>query len=186
MQMLSRTLMALTLLAFCMLLAPPAADAKKKKVKTTFKALKCSACKAVADEMLAEVQHEWESKAGETILIEKRKKKTKVPYKESQLAVQEAVDRLCGQDHKFEKYNVTSISGKPEYVRGDKKVGNKEYKSQLVGMCQQLIAEHEPEIVKLFHTERDSKDLESMARANICSEISPYCSTEEFNKKSEL
>lgn len=32
-----------------------AASAKKKKVKTTFKALKCSACKAVAEEIKQEV-----------------------------------------------------------------------------------------------------------------------------------
>ena len=31
------------------------ASAKKKKVKTTFKALKCSACKAVAEEIKQEV-----------------------------------------------------------------------------------------------------------------------------------
>jgi hypothetical protein len=57
--------------------------AKQKKVKTTFKALKCSACKAVAEEIKQEVKHEWDSRAGDTILIGKRKKNTKVSYVES-------------------------------------------------------------------------------------------------------
>ena len=92
------------------------AAAKKKKVKTTFKALKCSACKAVAEEMKEEVRGEWERRAGDTILIEKRKKKTKVPYVESELSVQEAIDRICSQKSKFKMYNVTSVDGRPEYV----------------------------------------------------------------------
>jgi len=40
------------LLAMCL----GASAAKKKKVKTTFKALKCSACKAVAEEIKQEVR----------------------------------------------------------------------------------------------------------------------------------
>ena len=92
------------------------AAAKKKKVKTTFKALKCSACKAVAEEMKEEVRGEWERRAGDTILVEKRKKKTKVPYVESELSVQEAIDRICSQKSKFKMYNVTSVDGRPEYV----------------------------------------------------------------------
>ena len=42
----------LLLLTMCM----GAEAAKKKKVKTTFKALKCSACKAVAEEIKQEVE----------------------------------------------------------------------------------------------------------------------------------
>lgn len=93
------------------------AAAKKKKVKTTFKALKCSACKAVAEEMKEEVRGEWERRAGDTILVEKRKKKTKVPYVESELSVQEAIDRICSQKSKFKMYNVTSVDGRPEYTK---------------------------------------------------------------------
>ncbi len=62
--------MLAAVLASVLMLALPA-ECKKKKVKTTFKALKCSACKAIADEMRAEIQHEWETKAGDTVLVEK-------------------------------------------------------------------------------------------------------------------
>jgi len=42
----------------CVLCLGGAEAAKKKKVKTTFKALKCSACKAVAEEIKQEVKSE--------------------------------------------------------------------------------------------------------------------------------
>ena len=136
--------------------------AKQKKVKTTFKALKCSACKAVAEETKQEVKHEWDSRAGDTILIEKRKKKTKVSYVESELSVQEALDRICSQDGKFNMYNVSSVDGKPEYTKMSSTVGKKEYTTQLQNMCQTLMAEHESEIVQFFH-----KNAKEDARQNI-------------------
>uniref|UniRef100_A0A7S0F464 Saposin B-type domain-containing protein n=1 Tax=Hanusia phi TaxID=3032 RepID=A0A7S0F464_9CRYP len=170
-------------LSVCVLLASfSVVDGKKKKVKTTYKALKCSACKAVADEMKREVEHEWQTRAGETILIEKRKKKTKVPYIESELSVQEAVDRVCTMDHLFDKYNVTSVGGKPEYTRMEMSVGNKEYKNQLLAMCQSLIAEHEHDIVKFFFDSRTSGSLQSNKKS-ICSEIAKICSPTEFDVK---
>ena len=70
------------------------------------------------------------------MILTQRKKKTKVPYVESELSVQEAVDRVCTMDHLFDKYNVTSVSGKAEYTRMETSVGNKEYKNQLLAMCQ--------------------------------------------------
>eukprot|EP00960_Hanusia_phi_P047397 758385-Hanusia_phi.AAC.2 len=57
--------------SFPFLLMTRLAHKDMQKVKTTYKALKCSACKAVADEMKREVEHEWQTRAGETILIEK-------------------------------------------------------------------------------------------------------------------
>mmetsp|Transcript_37378 Transcript_37378/g.76707 ORF Transcript_37378/g.76707 Transcript_37378/m.76707 type:complete len:203 (-) Transcript_37378:26-634(-) len=160
-----------------------AADAKKKK-KTTFKALKCSACKAVADEMRSEIIHEWETRKGDTILVEKRKKKVKIPYPESELSVQEAVDRVCSKEERFSHYNVTSVGGKPGYTKQEKRASNKEFKTQLMNMCQTLIAEHEHEIVEFFFKNRLSGVQE--AEKHICSDVGLFCSKEEFGGKDEL
>ena len=161
-------------LLFLVVLYIGSADSKKK-VKTTFKNLKCSACKAVAEEMKQEVKSEWETKAGETILIEKRKKKTKVPYVESELSVQEALDRICSKEGMFNMYNVSSIDGKPQYMKMSSTVGRKEYSSQLQGMCQTLMADHEAQIVKFFYTnakEENRPTIWNTGQQHICSRYS--------------
>eukprot|EP00960_Hanusia_phi_P047398 758385-Hanusia_phi.AAC.3 len=85
-------------------------------------------------------------------------------------------------DHLFDKYNVTSVGGKPEYTRMEMSVGNKEYKNQLLAMCQSLIAEHEHDIVKFFFDSRTSGSLQSNKKS-ICSEIAKICSPTEFDVK---
>ena len=73
-------------------------------------------------------------------MVEKRKKKTKVPYVESELSVQEALDRVCSNEGTFKLYNVTSVDGKPEYTKMTSTVSKKEYATQLSNMCQTLMA----------------------------------------------
>jgi len=90
--------------------------------------------------------------------VEKRKKKTKVSYVESELSVQEALDRICSQEGKFNMYNVSSVDGKPEYTKMTSTVGKKEYSSQLQGMCQNLMADFESQIVKFFHSHSKVED----------------------------
>ena len=92
------------------------------------------------------------------IQVEKRKKKTKVSYVESELSVQEALDRICSQEGKFNMYNVSSVDGKPEYTKMTSTVGKKEYSSQLQGMCQNLMADFESQIVKFFHSHSKVED----------------------------
>lgn len=162
------------------------AAAKKKKVKTTFKALKCSACKAVAEEMKEEVRGEWERRAGDTILVEKRKKKTKVPYVESELSVQEAIDRICSQKSKFKMYNVTSVDGRPEYTKMSTTVGKDEYTSQLEGMCQTLVAEHESDIVNFFFknaAKESRQNIWTKGQKEICTSIAKICPPDETFKE---
>ena len=92
------------------------------------------------------------------IQVETRKKKTKVSYVESELSVQEALDRICSQEGKFNMYNVSSVDGKPEYTKMTSTVGKKEYSSQLQGMCQNLMADFESQIVKFFHSHSKVED----------------------------
>jgi len=67
------------------------------------------------------------------MLAEKRKKKTKVLYQESELSIQEAVDHTCDSEDRFKKFNVTSVGGRPEYTKVQGKVAKTEYKKQLAG-----------------------------------------------------
>jgi len=136
----------------------------------------------VAEEIKSEVKHEWETRAGDTILVEKRKKKTKVPYVESELSVQEALDRICGHESKFNMYNVTSVDGQPEYTKMSSTVGKKEYTSQLQGMCQTLMAEHESEIVRFFYKNSKMESRPTIwasGQREICSSISKICPPDE-------
>lgn len=75
---------------------------------------------------------------------QQRKKKVKIPYPETELAVTEAVDRVCLKEDRFANYNVSNVGGKAEYVKGDKKVGNKQYKTELMNMCQVLALPRSP------------------------------------------
>ena len=77
---------------------------------------------------------------------------------ESELSVQEALDRICSQEGKFNMYNVSSVDGKPEYTKMTSTVGKKEYSSQLQGMCQNLMADFESQIIKFFHSHSKVED----------------------------
>lgn len=152
----------------------------KSKVKTTFKKLKCPACFAVVNVMRKEVEHEWESRAGDTILVEKRKKKTKVSYVDSELSVQEAVDRVCEED-RYSRFNVTAVHGVPQYTSTPNIIDNKEYRKHLSGTCQTLIADFEHDIVHFFHSKKGTSEFQAAERA-ICTDITKMCTLKETDK----
>jgi hypothetical protein len=127
--------------------------------------------------MRKEVEHEWESRIGDTILVEKRKKKTKVSYVDSELAVQEAVDRVCEED-RYNKFNVTSVNGVPRYSPTPNIVDNKEYRKQLSSTCQSLIADHEHDIVHFFYTKKGTSEIQAAERA-ICTDVAKMCNIKE-------
>lgn len=130
---------------------------------------------------------EWERRAGDTILVEKRKKKTKVPYVESELSVQEALDRVCSNEGAFKLYNVTSVDGKPEYTKMTSTVSKKEYATQLSNMCQTLMAEHETEMIQFFHKNSKLEDrptIWSTGQQEICANIANVCPPDETFRES--
>ena len=161
-------------------LAKGGSKSKSKKVKTTFRKLKCAACFSVVDVMRGECEHEWETGSGDTILVEKRKKKTKMSYADSELAVQEAVDRVCEED-RYSQYNVTSVNGVPRYSKTARTIENKEFRKHLSSVCQQLIADHEHDIVHFFYSKKGTSELAAAERA-ICTDITSICSVEEADK----
>mmetsp|Transcript_12083 Transcript_12083/g.33433 ORF Transcript_12083/g.33433 Transcript_12083/m.33433 type:complete len:146 (+) Transcript_12083:322-759(+) len=130
--------------------------------------------------MKGEVVHEWETKIGETILVEKRKKKVKVPYVESELAVQEAVDRVCDED-RYSKYNVTAVQGVPRYNLTSSVIDNKDHRKYLSSTCQALIADHEHEIVHFFYSKKGTSEMQAAERA-ICTDIGKMCNIQDTDR----
>ena len=127
------------------------------------KTLFIQACFTVVKVMRNEVEHEWESRAGDTILVEKRKKKVKVPYVESELAVQEAVDRVCEED-RYARFNVTAVNGVAQYTPTQNVVDNKDYRKHLSSTCQTLIADFEHDVVHFFYTKRGTSEVQAAER----------------------
>lgn len=130
--------------------------------------------------MRKEVEHEWESRVGDTILVEKRKKKTKVSYVDSELAVQEAVDRVCEED-RYTRFNVTAINGVAQYTPTPNIIDNKEYRKHLSSTCQTLIADFEHDIVHFFYTKKGTSEIQAAERA-ICTDITKLCSLKETDR----
>jgi hypothetical protein len=130
--------------------------------------------------MRKEVEHEWESRIGDTILVEKRKKKTKVSYVDSELAVQEAVDRVCEED-RYSKFNVTSVKGVPRYSPTPNVVDNKEYRKQMSSTCQSLIADFEHDVVHFFYSKKGTSEIQAAERA-ICTDIAKMCTVQETDR----
>ena len=131
------------------------------------------ACYAVIQVMRQEIEHEWDSRAGDTILVEKRKKKTKVSYVDSELAVQEALDRVC-DEHRYSKFNATTVYGVKQYAETPHNIGNKDHMKYLSSTCQKLMADFEHEIVRFFHTKKGTSEIRAAERA-ICTDIAKMC-----------
>ena len=105
-----------------------------------------------------------------------------MPYVESELSVQEALDRICTHESKFNMYNVSSVGGKPEYTKMTSTVGKKEYSTQLQNMCQTLMADYESQILQFFHSNckvEDRPKIWSSGQQQICSSIAQICPPDE-------
>ena len=171
--------LALALLIAVVLIGPEVEGKKKKGGMSKFqKALKCSSCIGAATEMEGQIKEEWKDK-GATILVEKRKKKTKQLYVESELAVHEALDKAC-EDHHYRNYDYKVVEGSPRYTKQERGVDNKEAKKKLGGTCQSIIADHEKEVFDYFMEKKGNSDLLVGTEEEICINIAKMCTAESF------
>mmetsp|Transcript_30711 Transcript_30711/g.70794 ORF Transcript_30711/g.70794 Transcript_30711/m.70794 type:complete len:176 (+) Transcript_30711:26-553(+) len=140
--------------------------------------LKCAECETIVEEIQANIVRTQTGKhVNDTILVEIRKKKIKVPYAQSQMSVMDAVDGACDgatwSDYKLLDDGISRFYQRNNDTAGETK---KQSKARSKGAqilkkaCHQLVDDHEEALVEIFHKKERSSHRHSVCTvlANVC------------------
>ena len=101
-------------------------------------------------------------------------------YVDSELAVQEAVDRVCNAG-RFQHFNSTSVNGVTLFVELPHHTGNEEDRKELVSTCQNLVADFEDDIVLFFYSKKGTSEIQAAERA-VCTDIARMCRIQDIDR----
>ena len=128
------------------------------------KTLFIQACFTVVKVLRKKVEHEWDSRAGDTIQVETRKTKGKVPYVR---ACGTRSGRQCLRRRSLRQVQCYSSQWSSSVHPTENAVDNKDYWKHLSSTCQ---TGFEYDVAHFFYTKRGTSEVQAAPRV-ICTDI---------------